>query len=101
MDELFKAEHMATKIALAKTGRMNYTVALPEITPFTIGQLLFFFEVQTAFAGGLFEVNPFDQPGVEEEKNLTYGIMGKKGYEKNTAKIKDRPKRRDKQYIIG
>ena len=101
MDELFKAEQLATKIALTKTGRMNYTIAIPEITPFTIGQLLFFFEVQTAFAGGLFEVNPFDQPGVEEGKNLTYGILGKKGYEKAKTKIKDHSKNRDKQYIIG
>ena len=101
MDELFKAEQMATKIALAKTGRMNYTIAIPEITPFAIGQLLFFFEVQTAFAGGLFEVNPFDQPGVEDGKNLAYGIMGKKGYDKTTTEIKDYFKRRDKQYIIG
>ncbi|HLA51327.1 MAG TPA: hypothetical protein VJZ92_03640 [Thermodesulfobacteriota bacterium] len=92
---------MATKIAMAKTGRMNYTITLPEITPFTIGQLLFFFEVQTAFAGGLFEVNPFDQPGVEDGKNLAYGIMGKKGYDKTTTEIKDYFKRRDKQYIIG
>ncbi len=99
MDELFKAEQLATKIALTKTGRMNYTIALPEITPFTIGQLLFFFEVQTAFAGGLFEINPFDQPGVEEGKNLTYGIMGKRGYEKMTAEVQNRPKG-NKRYII-
>lgn len=99
MEELFKAEQMATKIALTKTGRMNYTITIPEINPWTIGQILFFFEVQTAFAGGLFEVNPFDQPGVEEGKNLTYGIMGKKGYEDKKYEVENRSKG-DKRYII-
>ncbi len=99
MEGLFKAEELATRIALTKKQRMNYTITIPEINPWTIGQILFFFEVQTAFAGGLFEVNPFDQPGVEEGKNLTYGIMGKRGYEKMAAEIKEQPKYRDKQYV--
>jgi glucose-6-phosphate isomerase len=35
----------------------------------------------TALTGILIGINPFNQPGVEEGKNLTYGMMGKKGYE--------------------
>ena len=99
MEGLFHAEEMATRIALTKNKRMNYTVAIPEINPFTMGQLLFLFEVQTAFAGGLFEINPFDQPGVEEGKRLTYGIMGKKGYEEKKEEVKDW-QRGNKKYII-
>lgn len=99
MEGLFKAEELATRIAMTKKQRMNYTITIPEINPFTIGQILFFFEVQTAFAGGLFEVNPFDQPGVEEGKKLTYGIMGKKGYEEKKKEVENRPKGNGK-YII-
>ena len=99
MAELFKAELAATRIAMTKNKRMNYTVVLPEINPFTFGQLLFFFEVQTAFAGGLFGINPFDQPGVEEGKRLTYGIMGKKGYEEKKKEVKDWPEG-NKRYVI-
>ncbi len=97
--ELFMAEQLATQIALTKKRRMNYNITLPEINPFTIGQLLFLFEVQTAFAGGLFEVNPFDQPGVEEGKQLTYGMMGKKGYEDKKGEIESRPEG-NKRYVI-
>ncbi|HBR17501.1 MAG: glucose-6-phosphate isomerase [Deltaproteobacteria bacterium RIFCSPLOWO2_12_FULL_43_16] len=99
MEELFRAELVATRIALTKNKRMNYTITIPDINPFTIGQLLFFFEVQTAFAGGLFNVNPFNQPGVEEGKKLTYGMMGKKGYEKKGAEVKE-GLRRNKRYVI-
>ena len=99
MAELFKAELAATRIAMTKNKRMNYTVVLPEINPFTFGQLLFLFEVETAFAGGLFGINPFDQPGVEEGKRLTYGIMGKKGYEEKKKEVKGRPIG-EKRYVI-
>jgi len=37
--------------------------------------------VACALAGGLYHVNPYDQPGVEEGKNLTYGALGRPGYE--------------------
>jgi len=99
IEELFKAELDATRIALTKNRRMNYAIAIPEINPFTIGQLLFFFEVQTVFAGSLFEVNAFDQPGVEEGKRLTYGMMGKKGYENKKNEVAKWPKGA-KRYII-
>jgi glucose-6-phosphate isomerase len=99
MAELFKAELAATRIALTKNKRPNYSIIIPAINPFTIGQLLFFFEVQTAFGGGLFGINPFDQPGVEEGKRLTYGIMGKKGYEDKKAEVENWH-RGNKRYII-
>jgi glucose-6-phosphate isomerase len=54
---------------------------LPEINPFTVGQLLFLLEVQTLYAGGFLEINPLDQPGVEAGKELAYGMMGRKGFE--------------------
>jgi glucose-6-phosphate isomerase len=37
--------------------------------------------VMTAFAGGLYGVNPFDQPGVEHGKKLAYGALGREGFE--------------------
>ena len=99
MEGLFHAEEMATRIALTKNKRINYTIAIPELNPFTMGQLLFLFEVQTAFAGGLFEINPFDQPGVEEGKRLTYGMMGKKGYEEKRREVENWPEG-NKRYVI-
>ena len=37
--------------------------------------------VATVYAGALYDVNPLDQPGVELVKQLTYGIMGREGYD--------------------
>ncbi len=46
-----------------------------------MGQLLYMLEVQTAIAGALYNVDAFNQPGVEQSKYYTYALMGRAGYE--------------------
>ena len=99
LNELLQTEQRATEWALTKNGRPNCKIMLPEINPFTIGQLLYMFEVQTAFAGELFDVNAFDQPGVEEGKIATYALMGRSGFERQKEKLEHNMKKQSK-YII-
>ncbi len=79
--ELIRSEQKATAMALARNGRPNCTLTLSAVTPKSLGALVYLFEVQTVFAGALFEVDPLDQPGVEEGKELTYALMGRRGFE--------------------
>ncbi len=81
MEELIRAENRATAFALTKAGRLNYTITLPELNEFTLGQLLFLFELQTAYAGAMLNINTFNQPGVEAGKKATFALLGKPGYE--------------------
>lgn len=80
LGELLDAERRATQQALASNGRMNMTIELPAITPSTMGQLLMMLQIATVYGGYLYDVDPFDQPGVELGKDLTYGLMGRTGY---------------------
>jgi glucose-6-phosphate isomerase len=82
LNDLFNTEFEATAFNLKEAKRPNLTLRIPEINAFTIGQLIYLFEVTTVAAGGLFRVNPLDQPGVEGGKNTTYGLMNRPGYEK-------------------
>jgi glucose-6-phosphate isomerase len=99
LNELIEVERMATEYSLTKNRRVNCTITLPELNAFTLGQLLYLLETATVFAGALYQVNPFDQPGVEEGKKYTYGIMGRKGYEEKRREIKQGG-RRLKRYIM-
>lgn len=81
MEELIKAENKATAYALAQAGRLNYTISLPVLNEFTLGQLLYMFELQTAYAGAMFNIDAFNQPGVEAGKKATFALLGKEGYE--------------------
>ncbi len=99
LSELINTEREATEYALTAAGRPNYTIMLPEVNAFTIGELLFMFEMETAFAGELLGINTYDQPGVEGGKNATYALFGRKGYEKTKAEMEAAPKKKA-QYTI-
>jgi glucose-6-phosphate isomerase len=45
-----------------------------------MGQVFMMLQIATVYAGALYGVNPFDQPGVELGKELTYGYFGRSGY---------------------
>ena len=91
MEELIQAENKATAYALMQAGRMNYTVTLPAVNAFTLGELLFYFEMQTAYAGAMYNINTFNQPGVENGKKATFALLGKKGDEEKKAEIDAAP----------
>ena len=88
-NELISAERRATEHAVTVSGHMNKTILLPEVNANTIGQLMMLFELATAYAGELLGINAYDQPGVEEGKNMTYALLGKKGYESKLEEMKD------------
>jgi len=79
--ELFGAEMAATRCALSDKQRPNLTIRLPQVDARVLGALFMFFEYAVAYAGCLFDVNTFDQPGVELGKVYTYGLMGRDGYQ--------------------
>ena len=99
MNELIAAENKATAYALAKAGRQSYTVWLPEVNEFTLGELMYLFELQTAYAGAMFNIDTFNQPGVEAGKQATFALLGKKGYEAKRAELDSAPAAEDK-YIV-
>jgi len=81
LNELIQAEMLATRLTLVKGGRPSLTLMLPKVNPFTVGQLMMLWELETTLCGHLLGINPLDQPGVEEGKNLAYAYLGRKGYE--------------------
>lgn len=88
MGELLNVELEATEFALGKNERPSVRIVLDSITPENVGGLLYMLEVQTAFAGGLYGINAFDQPGVEEGKKATAALMGR-GKPEDKVKAKE------------
>jgi glucose-6-phosphate isomerase len=86
LGELLRAEYKATSTALGQMGRMSCTLCLPDLTATTIGETIMFFQLATGYAGALYGIDPFDQPGVELAKRLTYAAMGRPGYDIEPAR---------------
>jgi glucose-6-phosphate isomerase len=81
LGELLAVERQATAGSLAKRGRLNMTITLDRVDPWHIGGILMLLEIATAFAGELYAVDAFNQPGVELAKNFTYALLGRDGFE--------------------
>jgi glucose-6-phosphate isomerase len=81
LGELLQAEYQATATALSRMGRMNCTLRLPDLSAETLGEALMFFQIATGYAGVWYGIDPFDQPGVELGKRLTYAALGRPGYD--------------------
>jgi glucose-6-phosphate isomerase len=65
-------------------------LSIPEISEYTLGQMVYFYEYACALSGYTLGVNPFDQPGVEAYKNNMFALLGKPGFEDETIKIKNK-----------
>ncbi|KJR44606.1 Glucose-6-phosphate isomerase [Desulfosporosinus sp. I2] len=89
LTELLIAEQKATEYALTLAGRQHQKIVLPSLDAFQVGQLLLLLEWETAYMGELLNINAFDQPGVEEGKNGTYALMGRKGFETKRHEIEE------------
>ncbi|RKW22722.1 glucose-6-phosphate isomerase [Candidatus Gracilibacteria bacterium] len=69
--DLLNIEKYGTAKSLTEKNIKNYTIKIDRLDEKTLGELIFFFEMQVAFLGELFEINAFDQPGVEFSKKIT------------------------------
>ena len=90
INQLINAEADSTRVALSDYNRPNVTITIDKVDGYNLGQLLYMFEVQTAIAGELYNINTFNQPGVEQAKNYTYALMGRAGYEESAHVLQEK-----------
>jgi glucose-6-phosphate isomerase len=94
LKELFQAERDGTRIALTEAGRPNAMLSMEMVDAHSIGQLIFMLELAVAVMGEHYDVDAFDQPGVEAGKIAAYALMGRSGYEERRRQIEEALPRR-------
>ncbi len=57
-----------TRKALAENGRASVTISIPEVTAYTLGQLIALFERAVSYYASLVHINAYHQPGVQAGK---------------------------------
>ncbi len=87
MAGLLNAEKRATEYALIASARPNYTIRFPKIDAHHVGEFLALWQIATAYAGLMLNIDAYDQPAVETGKKATFGLMGRAGYEEWRAKV--------------
>src|SRR6266566_2001974 len=79
LSELIDIEQRATAGALARRERPNMTIHLDRVDAGHVGQLMMLLEIATAYAGQLYRIDAFNQPGVELGKQFAYALLGRPG----------------------
>ena len=90
IDEVNKMAELGTRIAHVDGGVPNLLITLPALREKYLGQLIYFFEKACGISGYMLDVNPFNQPGVEDYKRNMFALLAKPGYEKETEAIQAR-----------
>lgn len=75
LNELFQAEYAGAKKALKQHKKPFVEIPTKEITPETLGELFFFFELEVAFLGSMFSINIQNQPAVELSKKYAKSLL--------------------------
>ncbi len=92
MDYVNNKAFLGTLLAHTDGGVPNIIINIPEISPYSFGYLVYFFEKACAVSGYTLGVNPFNQPGVEDYKRNMFALLEKPGYENLTKELKNRLK---------
>jgi glucose-6-phosphate isomerase len=90
MDFVNKKAFQGTMLAHSDGGVPNLIVTIPDLSAYSFGYMVYFFEKACGLSGYLLGVNPFDQPGVEAYKKNMFALLGKPGYEKEKAELEAR-----------
>ncbi|WP_254771396.1 glucose-6-phosphate isomerase [Psychrobacillus sp. OK028] len=80
LHEFNHACHEATASAHLDGGVPQVSLSIEQIDEEHIGYLLYFYMISCAYSAYLLDINPFDQPGVEDYKNNIFKILKKPGY---------------------
>lgn len=90
LNEVNKKAMQGTLFAHMDGGVPNVVLEVKDRTAYSLGYMIYFFELSCAVSGYLMGVNPFNQPGVESYKKNMFALLGKPGYEEQRKLLEER-----------
>lgn len=101
LGELLNLEQQCAELALVKRGCPVITISLPQLNPYTLGQILFLLEIATAVAAGLHQADPFAEARFDDVSRLIQGRLGREGLEDSAAEVDAYLAARRAEWILG
>ena len=79
-EKILECERRGVAASLKRRNLPVCELLLDDVSERSLGGLIFFLETVTALTGFMLNVDPFDQPGVEEGKNYALALCGAPAY---------------------
>ena len=92
LENVNKKAMQGTLLAHVDGGVPNMVLAIDQIEEETVGYLLYFFMFACGVCCYMLDINPFNQPGVEDYKKNMFALLGKPGYEELKKELEKRLK---------
>ena len=92
LEDVNKKAMQGTLFAHVDGGVPNMMINIDQIEEETMGYLLYFFMFACGVCCYMLDINPFNQPGVEDYKKNMFALLGKPGYEELKAELEKRLK---------
>ena len=80
LQEFNHVAYKGTSSAHLDGGVPQLSLTLQKMDEFHLGHLFYFYMISCAYSAYLLDINPFDQPGVEDYKNNIFKLLKKPGY---------------------
>lgn len=77
LNDINKVAVTATRKAHTDGDVPTVRIKVPKLDAYNIGKLIYFFEMSCAISAYMLDVNPFDQPGVDNYKKNMYQLLEK------------------------
>lgn len=80
LQEFNHVAYKGTSMAHLEGGVPQISLTIEKMDEFHLGHLFYFYMISCAYSAYLLDINPFDQPGVEDYKNNIFKLLKKPGY---------------------
>ena len=80
LQEFNHVAYKGTSSAHLDGGVPQLSLTIPKINEYHLGHLLYFYMLSCSYSAYLLDINPFDQPGVEDYKNNIFKLLNKPGF---------------------
>jgi len=87
LGDILNIELQTTEMALKNAGKPSIRLVADVLDEHTLGYLFMLYQYVVPVIGLSYDINPFNQPGVEEGKNYVYGLLGRSGFENKKEKF--------------
>ncbi len=96
IESIVKNSYYTAVQEIAESGRPNMTILLDSVNPASMGGLFYMLQLSTVMSAELYGIDPFNQPGIDSNKQALFAQHGRAGFEDKAKALEEYKAREQK-----